>query len=144
MKNKIKYILFLAINLILVNCKTLKENTIVGEWKLSGQFVDENPYASYSEPKVQKIISERRVKFNSDKNFQSNADICVSGTDTLSITTGKFIKYKNKDGYYILQPDKCIGISGSNILMRIKDRKLYLEYPSTGYNYQIFTKQLVK
>lgn len=144
MKDKIKYALFLAINLLLVNCKTLKENSISGQWKLSEQFVDDNPYALYSESKVQKINSERNIKFNANKNFQSNGDICVSGTDTLNISTGKFIKYKNKDGYYILQPNKCIGISGNNILMRIKNRKLYLEYPSTGYNYQIFTKQIVK
>lgn len=143
MKKRIIFILLFPF-ILLYNCKSLHGNSVVGSWKLSEQFVDENPYASYSESKVQKIISERKIKLNSDKNFQSNGDICVSGTDTLNITRGKFIKYQNKDGYYILQPDKCIGISGSNILMKIKDKKLYLEYPSIGYNYQIYTKQLVK
>jgi hypothetical protein len=141
MKSKIiKYITLFSIILFLYNCKTTHPNSITGTWKLSEKFVDENSYALYSKSATEKILSERTIMFNSNETFISNGDICNSGTDVLKSSSGKYYKYKNKDGYYILQPNKCIGISGSNILIRIKNKQLYIEYPSIGYNYQIFEK----
>ncbi|SUX48878.1 hypothetical protein [Chryseobacterium indoltheticum] len=141
MKSKtIKYIALLTLILFLNNCRALQKNSIEGTWKLSENFVDENPNVAYSKSTVQKIASERIITFNANETFDSNSDICNSESDTLKFSSGKYYKYKNKDGYYIVQPNQCVGISGSNILVRVKNKQLYLEYPSIGYNYQIFDK----
>lgn len=141
MKNKIvMYIGLLSMILFLNNCRAIQENSIEGTWKLSENFVDENPNVAYSKSTGQKIVSERIITFNSNETFDSNSNICNSESDTLKFSNGKYYKYKNKDGYYIVQPNQCVGISGSNILARIKNKQLYIEYPSIGYNYQIFDK----
>ncbi|UTX47165.1 hypothetical protein [Chryseobacterium sp. MA9] len=138
----LKSILLLGIILFLHSCKATKVNSIVGTWKLSAKFIDENSYAVYSNSATQKIISERTVTFNPNGTFTSNGDICNRGIDILDSSSGKYNKYNNKDAYYVLQPDKCIGISGNNILVRVKNKQLYIEYPSIGYDYQIFDKQI--
>lgn len=57
-------------------------NPFIETWKLSEKFVDENSYSSYSKSTTQKIVSERIITFNINETFNSNGDICNSGTDT--------------------------------------------------------------
>lgn len=127
--------ILLIITISLINCNSLKTSNIIGTWKISGK------YTSIGETRnFEKVTSERTITLKKDGTFYSNGNMCSRDINDMKPSSGKFYLDKSKDKVYILQPNDCEGISGANIMLNIKEKKLQINYPSSGYYYFVYER----